>query len=149
MTISASKILFKVSGSIACFKAAELVSSLVKDGHEVRVMASKNSFNFVGASTWQGLTGHGVYSDQFSNNSGIDHINLNRWAEVIVLCPATASRINQMASGQSSDLLGDSFLAHDFKKPYIVFPAMNWAMFEHPATQNSLKTRLPEPPLFF
>ncbi len=139
MTTLASNILFKVSGSIAGFKAAELVSSLAKDGHNIKVMASKNSLNFVGANTWQGITGNQVYSEQFPNSQGIDHIDLNRWADIVVLCPATAARINQMATGVSSDLLGDSYLAHDFEKPYIVFPAMNWAMLEHPTTQRSLK----------
>ena len=133
------KILFKVSSSIAAFKAVSVVSSLVKQGHDVRVLCSPASLNFVGLSTWQGVSQNQVHVDQYNNSKNIDHIELDRWADGVVLCPASASRINSMATGISNDLLNDTFLAHDFRKPYLIFPAMNTAMLNHPATTASIQ----------
>ena len=62
----------------------------------------------------------------------MDHIHLVRWADVIVLCPATANTINRLGAGVADDLVGTMFLAHDFTKPYVVVPAMNAAMYAHP-----------------
>ena len=95
--------------------------------------------NFVGLSTWQGISQNQVHVDQYNNSKNIDHIELDRWADGVVLCPASASRINSMAAGISNDLLNDTFLAHDFRKPYLIFPAMNTAMLNHPATTASIQ----------
>ena len=69
----------------------------------------------------------------------MDHIHHVRWADLIVLCPATANTINRLAAGIADDLIGTMFLAHDFTKPYVVVPAMNAAMYAHPATAESLE----------
>ena len=69
----------------------------------------------------------------------MEHIRLNQWADSIVLCPATANRLNKMAAGIGEDLLGNLWLTHDFTKPFFVVPAMNTKMWTHPTTQESLQ----------
>ncbi len=134
-----SKILFKLSGSIACYKACNLISRWVQEGHEVQTVASAAALKFVGASTLEGLTGKPVYTDLYETGKQMAHINLAKWADLSLLCPATANTINKLANGLGDDLLSSLFLAHDFAKPYFVAPAMNTAMYDHPATQESLK----------
>lgn len=136
--MSKNKILFQLSGSIACFKACQLLSSLLKEGYEVEVVATRSALNFVGAATLEGLTGRKVHSEVFENGGHMNHIRLVRWADLILLCPATANMINKLASGIGDDLVSTLFLAHDFKKPYLIAPAMNVSMFHHPATQASI-----------
>lgn len=137
--MSPSKILFKLTGSIACYKACNLISRWVQDGHEVQVVASPAALKFVGASTFEGLTGKPVYHDLYEPGRQMAHIDLVKWADLTVMCPATANSINRMAQGLGDDLIGSLFLAHDFKKPYFIVPAMNTAMYRHPATRDSLR----------
>jgi phosphopantothenoylcysteine decarboxylase/phosphopantothenate--cysteine ligase len=138
--MSKGKILFQLTGSIACFKACQLLSQLVQAGYEVEIAASKAALSFVGEATLEGLTGRAVHSEVFSNGEYMNHVHLIRWADAVVLCPATANTINKMAAGVGDDLISTMFLAHDFKKPYLVAPAMNDRMLSHPATQNSIAT---------
>lgn len=133
-----AKILFQLSGSIACFKACALLSALVKDGHEIEVVATASALKFVGEATLEGLTGRRVHTGTFESGRYMSHIHLVRWADIVVLAPASANTLNKMAAGIGDDLVTTLFLAHDFKKPYLVAPAMNQAMYAHPATQASL-----------
>jgi phosphopantothenoylcysteine decarboxylase/phosphopantothenate--cysteine ligase len=135
-----SKILFQLTGSISCFKAAQAISTLVQNGHEVKCVATKNALQFIGAATLEGLTGSQVFSDTFQSTQMMDHIHLARWADVFVLCPATANTINKLANGVADDVIGQLFLAKGSDKPYLIFPAMNHEMFSHPATQKSTVT---------
>lgn len=135
-----SKFLFKLSGSIAAYKACALLSRLVREGHEVQTVASRSALQFVGAATLEGLSGRPVLTELFESGRQMDHIHLNRWADAVLFCPATAQSINALAAGACSDsLLTTFFLAHDFSKPYFLVPAMNQAMHAHPATQRSIK----------
>lgn len=134
-----SKILFQMSGSIAAFKACSVLSELVKHGHEVKVVASPSLFRFVGRATLEGLTHQKVFCDPFEENEAMSHIDLERWADLIVLCPASAHKLNELAQGTGSDLISTLFLAHEFTKPYLIFPAMNQAMWRHPTTQISVQ----------
>jgi phosphopantothenoylcysteine decarboxylase/phosphopantothenate--cysteine ligase len=111
----------------------------VQEGHEVQVVASGAALRFVGASTLEGLTGKPVYTDLYESGKQMAHINLVKWADITVLCPATANTINKFSHGIGDDLLSSLFLAHDFKKPYFIAPAMNTAMYRHPATQASIQ----------
>ncbi len=133
-----SKILFKISGSIAAYKSAYLISKLVQNGFEVQTVASESSLKFIGEATLEGLTGKPVLIDQYENGKMMNHINLMKWADLIILCPASANTINKMASGISDNLITSLFLAHSWNKPYLIAPAMNTAMYNHPATQESL-----------
>lgn len=132
------KILFQLSGSIACYKACHLISRLAQEGHEVRVACSANALKFVGVATLEGLSGSPVFTDAYESGRTLDHIYLAKWADMALLCPATANTINRMASGLAEDVLGSLFLAWDLSKPYFVAPAMNQEMFRHPATQASM-----------
>ncbi len=133
------KILMLISGSIACYKACGLVSMLVKNGFEVKVAASNSALKFIGESTLEGLTGESVISDLWEKGSAMEHIHLERWADLIIAAPASAHFINRIASGIGDDLLTTLFLAHEFKKPFLLAPAMNTAMYLNPVTQKSLE----------
>ncbi len=137
--MSSGKVLFQLSGSIACFKACQLISLLVKSGYEVEVVATASALRFVGEATLEGLTGRKVHTDLWEPGEAMQHIRLIRWADIAVICPATANTLNKLASGVGDDLLSTLFLAHDFSKPYLVAPAMNATMWRHPSTQASIE----------
>ncbi len=132
-------VLFQLSGSIACYKACSVVSGLVRDGHTVQCVASESALKFVGAATLEGLSGRELLTETFQPGRWMEHIELNRWADLSLLCPATANRINKMAAGIADDLLGNLWLTHDFAKPLVIAPAMNTKMWTHPITQSSLE----------
>ena len=133
------KILFILSGSIACYKACAALSQLVQRGHRVRAVLTAAAQKFVGVATLEGLTQDRVWTDLFEDGAALDHINLERWADVVVLCPATAHTLNRVAAGLGDDLAGALLLAHDWSKPLVVAPAMNPAMWSHPATVASVE----------
>jgi phosphopantothenoylcysteine decarboxylase/phosphopantothenate--cysteine ligase len=137
--MSGSNILFVLSGSIACYKACDAISQLVQRGHRVRAVATEAALKFVGAATLEGLTREKVAHDLFAAGAALDHIDLVRWANVTVLCPATASTLNRVAAGIGDDLAGALLLAHDWKKPLLIAPAMNPSMWTHPATVASVE----------
>lgn len=132
--MSGSNLLFVFTGSIAGFKACEAVSQLVQRGHRVRTVATAAALRFIGPATLEGLTGSPVLTDMFAPGAALDHINLTRWADLVIVCPATANTINRFAAGLADDLAGALFLAHDRAKPLLIAPAMNPAMWSHPAT---------------
>lgn len=132
--MSAANILFVLTGSIAGIKACEAVSQLVQKGHRVRTVATAAALRFIGPATLEGLTGSPVLTDMFAPGAALEHINLTRWADLVIVCPATANTLNRFAAGLADDLVGALFLAHDRKKPWLVAPAMNPAMWAHPAT---------------
>jgi phosphopantothenoylcysteine decarboxylase/phosphopantothenate--cysteine ligase len=136
--MSQSKILFQLSGSIAAYKACFAISRLVQDGYELQCVATKGALEFVGAATIEGLTGKPVFTDLYESGRMMDHIHLSKWADLAIVCPASANTINRLAAGLSDDVIGALFLSFDLKKPYLVAPAMNQQMFKHPATQSSL-----------
>jgi phosphopantothenoylcysteine decarboxylase / phosphopantothenate---cysteine ligase len=133
------KILFELCGSIAACKACTVISRLVQDGHEVQTIATETALRFVGPATLEGLTGRPVRSDMWATGTALDHLNLAKWADLVVLCPATAHTLNRLAAGLADDLVGALFLAHDRRKPCLVAPAMNPAMWAHPATQAAVE----------
>ncbi len=139
--MSPSNLLIILSGSIACYKSCEVISQLVQRGHRVRVVATTGALRFVGAATLEGLTGEKVRSDLFEAGAALDHIALARWADVTLVCPATADLLNRAAAGLGDDLATTLLLAHDWKKPLLIAPAMNPLMWSHPATAASV-TRL-------
>ncbi|MBI2814206.1 MAG: bifunctional phosphopantothenoylcysteine decarboxylase/phosphopantothenate--cysteine ligase CoaBC [Opitutae bacterium] len=137
--MSRSNILFILTGSVAAYKACEAISQLVQRGHRVRTVATPAALRFTGAATLEGLTGTPVLTDLFAPGAALEHINLTRWADAVIVCPATANTINRFAAGLADDLPGALFLAHDRAKPWLVAPAMNPAMWAHPATQASVE----------
>ncbi len=132
--MSGSNLLVILTGSIAAYKACEAISQLARHGHRVRTVATEAALQFVGTATLEGLTGEPVRSGLFTPGEALDHIALTRWADLVLVCPATANTINRLAAGLADDLPGALFLAHDRAKPWLIAPAMNPAMWAHPAT---------------
>lgn len=132
------KILFKMSASIACYKACEVLSKLVQMGHEVRVAATPDVFQFVGKATLEGLVGSAVYSDMYADGEMMSHIHLNDWCDLTVLCPASANTMIKISLGLSDNIVTALALATDSSKPYLVFPAMNARMFESLPLQTAI-----------
>lgn len=124
---------------MAAYKSAYLVSKLVQNGFEVQVVMTEASLKFIGKATLEGLTGKPVLIDHFEDGKMMNHISLVKWADLTILCPASANTINKMANGIADNLVTSLFLANTWDKPYLVVPAMNTLMFNHPATQESLE----------
>jgi phosphopantothenoylcysteine synthetase/decarboxylase len=137
--MSRSKIVLQITGSIAAYKAAYLASALVQKDYEVQVLLTEAAEKFVGKATFEGLTGRVAISDMWERGRNMEHIDLAKWADLFLLAPATANTINRLATGMADDLIGSLFLANNFNKPYWIAPAMNTGMFQHPATQSSMK----------
>lgn len=133
------KILFKITGSIAAYKSAYLISKLVQSGYEVQTVVTNSALEFIGKATLEGLTGKPVITDTFQSGGMMSHINLVKWADLTILAPATANTINKLAAGIGDNILTSLFLAHDFTTPYLIAPAMNMWMYDHPATKSSLE----------
>lgn len=141
MTILASKrILLGVTGSIACYKAADLASQLSQLGAEVDVILTSAATQFVTPLTFQSITGHRAYtdSDLWGAEGHILHVNLGRKADLLAIAPTTANTLAKLAHGQSDNLLTLGVLAS--KAPLLLAPAMDGGMYEHPATQANLET---------
>jgi len=133
-----NKILFQFTGSIACYKACNVVSRLVQDGFEVKTICSENALKFIGKSTLEGLTHNPVYVDTFEEKFALEHVELGKWLDLAIICPATANIINKLAAGIGDDYISTTFLAFDPAKPYLIAPAMNKNMWAHPATSKSV-----------
>ena len=130
-----------VSGGIAAYKAIDLTSQLVKQGHNVKVILTNNAKQFVTELPFQTLTKNKVYTDTFTeiNEEEIQHIDLGKWADKIIVAPATANLISKFANGLADDLASSLMLAvRNFNKVFI-FPAMNTAMYENPIIQENIK----------
>lgn len=136
---STPKVLLQVNGSIAAFKAVALTSKLVQAGFECEVILSKSATQFVGAASFEGLTRRKVHHSVFDEGQMMAHIDLERWADLILTYPASANFIAKIANGMADDLASTLYLAHEFKKPYWIAPAMNQAMWNHPAVQANVE----------
>ena len=134
-----NRILFGLSGSIACYKASFLISDLVQSGYELQVVATNKALKFIGNSTLEGLTSRPVLTDLYQESRQMDHIHLVRNTDLFVICPATATFINKVFAGIADDLLSACFIANNFKTRCLIVPAMNVEMFNYPATQRSLQ----------
>src|SRR5688572_18564437 len=138
--MSNGNILFLLSGSIACYKACTAISRLAQAGVSVQTVATPAALRFVGTATLEGLSGRPVFSDLFEGGRALDHIELARAADLAIVCPATANTINRLGAGLADDVIGTLFLAWEMKtKPWLIAPAMNAFMWEHPSTIASLE----------
>jgi phosphopantothenoylcysteine decarboxylase/phosphopantothenate--cysteine ligase len=140
-------ILLGVSGSIAAYKAVELLRLLTQAGQDVRVVMTPAATHFVGPLTFQALSGHPVLTDTLDPQGWqMAHLDLPEKAAAFVLAPASAAMISQLAAGGAGDIIGASLLAmprHSsgkLKAPVWIVPAMHEAMWLHPATQENAKT---------
>ena len=133
-------ILLIVSGGIAAYKSIDLCSSLVKQGNNVKVILTKNAENFVTQLPFQTLTKNRVYTSTFEeiDENEIQHIDLTKWAEKIIVAPATANLISKFSNGIADDLATSLMLAvRDTSIVYIV-PAMNTFMYRNPIIQDNM-----------
>lgn len=128
------KILVGITGGIAAYKSAYLVRELTRLGASVRVVMTKAAQEFITPMTLQALSGNEVRCDLFDSQAerAMGHIELARWADVVVIAPATANFLAKMAQGIADDLLSTLILVANV--PVMVCPAMNHSMWEHPAT---------------
>lgn len=133
------KILLGVTGGIAAYKSAELIRLIIKSGAEVRVVMTTAATEFVQPLTYQALSGHRVYTDIFDAeaDSAMDHIELARWADLMIVAPASADFIAKMRNGYADNLLLTLCLAS--KQPVAIAPAMNQQMYANRATQDNIK----------
>ena len=128
-----------VSGGIAAYKVVDLASALNQAGCEVRVAMTPSAMRFVGAPTFQGVTGNAALTGLWAaDGSPEPHVALGDWAQLILVAPATANVIGRIASGRSDDIVTATLLAA--RCPVIVAPAMNDAMWSKPAVQDNLAT---------
>jgi len=140
MSLANRHILLGVTGGIAAYKAAELARLFVKAGAEVQVIMTGSAMQFIGAMTFQAITGKETRSDLFdsAHEAAMGHIELARWADLVIVAPATANFIALMAQGRAGDLLSTLCLAT--AAPVAVAPAMNQQMWADPATQANIET---------
>ena len=141
MTIN-KHILLGVSGGIAAYKSAELVRLFKKQGAEVQVVMTKSAMQFVSPLTFQALSGNPVHSELLDADveNAMGHISLARWADCLIIAPATANIIAKLSHGIADDLLSTLYLAATC--PVYVAPAMNQAMWNKAVTRENIETLL-------
>lgn len=134
------RILLAVCGGIAAYKAAEVVRGLQEQGAEVRVLMTRGASEFITPLTLQALSGHAVYRDLLDEEAerGMGHIELARWADLLLIAPATADCLARLAGGRADDLLGAVQLATP--APVLLAPAMNQQMWRDAATDANVMT---------
>jgi len=131
-------IVLGVSGGVAAYKSAYLARRIIEGGAEVRVVMTSSAAEFVGPTTFSAITGTHPVVDLFGHQDVSPHTTLARWADAMVIAPATAATMARIASGLSSDALCATVLA--MTAPLVVVPAMHTEMWEHPATRKNVAT---------
>ncbi len=130
------EIVIAVTGSIAAYKACDLVRGLKKKGYPVRVIMTEHALHFVGKITFEALTESKVRIDEYE--TGMAHIETKNAAGILAIVPATANIIGKMANGIADDLVSSTYLAATC--PVLIAPAMNPGMYTNKAVQRNLKT---------
>ncbi|MEO0289245.1 MAG: bifunctional phosphopantothenoylcysteine decarboxylase/phosphopantothenate--cysteine ligase CoaBC [candidate division WOR-3 bacterium] len=134
-----NKILLGVTGCISAYKAASLIREFKKNGDEVKVILTQNGAKFITPLTLRTLSENRVYTSLFDdeNEWSTEHISLSRWADILVVAPASANIIGKFACGIADDLLSTTFLSFD--KKILIVPTMNKSMYENKATVENIK----------
>ena len=132
------RILLGVSAGIAAYKSALLLRLLTEAGHDVRVVPTRASLEFVGRATWEALSGNPVTTDVFDDVPAVEHVALGTSADLVVVAPATADLLARAAAGRADDLLTAALLTA--RCPVLMAPAMHTEMWEHPATRANVAT---------
>lgn len=137
--LESKRLLLGVTGSIACYKAADLASKLTQLGAEVDAILTSSATEFITPLTFQSVTGRRAYTDKdlWGAEGHVLHVSLGRQADLIAIAPATANTLAKLASGQADNLLSLAVLAS--QAPLLLAPAMDGGMYEHPATQANLE----------
>lgn len=135
-----ARVAVHVSGSVAAFKACEVITALRKRGCEVRVAMTAGARRFIGATTLQSLSGHAVLDDVWDaedGGHGMGHLELGAWAGAHVAVGASANLLARLSHGLADDAVTTTLLAS--RAPLLVAPAMETAMWEHPATRANVE----------
>ncbi len=132
------RIVLGVCGGIAAYKVPAVLRQLTEAGHDVRVVPTRSSLEFVGRATWEALSGHAVTTSVFDDVPSVEHVRLGQAAELLVVAPATADLLARAAAGRADDLLTASLLVA--RCPVLLVPAMHTEMWRHPATQQNVAT---------
>ena len=137
--LNEKKILLIICGGIAAYKSLDIIRSLKKNGSIVKTILTKNAQNFITPLSVTSLAQEKVYIDLFNseNESEMDHISLSRWADLILIAPATVNTISKITFGLVDDLASTVVLASN--KKIFIAPAMNVRMWEHQSNQENLK----------
>ena len=133
---SGREVVLGVGAGIAAYKSCDLLRRLQDHNFSVTVIPTSNSFNFVGRTTWEALSGRPAPSDLWESKSGVAHVDYAKQADLMVIAPATADLISRIATGRADDLLTTTLLAA--KCPILVVPAMHPEMYLNLATQNNI-----------
>ena len=134
--LSRRRIVLCVTGGVAAYKSAYLARRLVDAGAEVRVVLSESATEFIGPQTFSAITGHHPVLTLFDDESVSPHTELARWADLVIVAPATAATLGRLAAGISSDAVSATLLAT--QAPVLLAPAMHTEMWEHPATRRNI-----------
>jgi len=134
--LNGRRILVGVSGGVAAYKTAYLVRRLVEQGADVRVMMTRSAQYFVGAQSFAAISGHQVATELFGAAGVSPHTELARWAEAVVIAPATANTLARATHGMSDELVSATLLATTV--PVVFAPAMHTEMWDNPATQRNV-----------
>ncbi|MFD8894971.1 bifunctional phosphopantothenoylcysteine decarboxylase/phosphopantothenate--cysteine ligase CoaBC [Streptomyces sp. NPDC059566] len=132
------KVVLGVSGGIAAYKACELLRRLTESGHDVRVVPTAASLNFVGEATWSALSGNPASTEVWESVHEVPHVRIGQSADLVVVAPATADLLAKAAHGLADDLLTNTLLTA--RCPVVFAPAMHTEMWEHPATRENVAT---------
>ncbi|GIL30227.1 bifunctional phosphopantothenoylcysteine decarboxylase/phosphopantothenate--cysteine ligase CoaBC [Actinocatenispora comari] len=131
-------IVLGVAGGIAAYKACELLRRCTEAGHRVRVVPTPAALRFVGAPTWEALSGQPVHTGVFDDVPEVEHVELGQRADLVIVAPATADLLARAAAGRADDLLTATLLAA--RGPVVFAPAMHTEMWQHPATVANVAT---------
>jgi len=129
-------IVLGVGGGIAAYKACEVLRRLTETGHDVRVVPTAAALRFVGAATFEALSGQPVHAGVFADVPQVPHVRLGRAADLVLVAPATADLLARAAHGLAADLLTGTLLTT--RAPVLMAPAMHTEMWEHPATRDNV-----------
>ena len=132
------EIVVGVTGGIAAYKVCEVVRSLRELGHGVTVVPTTNSLKFIGAATWEALSGRKVQTEIFESVEQVAHVAIGAQADLVIIAPATANFMARLVHGVADDLLTSTLLATS--APVIIFPAMHTSMWNQPATIQNVET---------
>jgi len=135
---SRRRVVLGVAGGIAAYKAVEVLRRLTESGHEVRVVPTAAALRFVGEPTWAALSGQPVATDVWTDAEQVAHVRLGRWADLVLVVPATADLLARAATGRADDLITNTLLTT--RAPVLFAPAMHTEMWEHPATRANVAT---------
>ena len=137
-----SNVLLCASASVAIYKACDLASKLAQAGHAVRSVLTPRAAELVSPQVFEAVTGEPAASAEFGaeRRGAMDHIELARWAEIVVVAPCTADLVGRIANGLANDLVSTALLALEPGIPRLVAPAMNPKMLGHPAVRRNLTT---------